>query len=186
MNARALTTALTVATAVVAFGISTGSAQAIAWIHRTAGSFSCYIPSSNWQVIGNKNGIDVTSPTGDEDVSFGQTAWPAVVTTQAVAAQTLALSARSGSLTNTSITGRGAASQAAPGITMQRFNVQGTHHWVNGTGPIVGYMLVTVFNRVGARGFSTSLVFAPTAKANADGAMLEYMRAHITYYGTNP
>jgi NitT/TauT family transport system substrate-binding protein len=185
MNAR-FVSFLAAAVAIAGFAATSAPAAAITWIHKTVGSFSCYIPASTWQVVGNKNGVDISSPTGDEDVSFGQTAWPAVVTTQAVATQMLTLSARSGSLTNGSITGRGAASQTAAGITMQRFNFQGVHHWVNGTEPVVGYMIVTVFNHLGARGYSVSLVEAPTAKANADSAMLEFIRGHITYYGANP
>jgi len=186
MNARSFAIRVAAASAIAGFAASTAPAEAVTWIHKTAGAFSCYVPAAGWQVVGNNNGIDISSPTGDEGVSFAQTAWPAAVTTQAVATQMLNLSARDGSLTNASITGRGAASQPAGGVTMQRFAFKGTHHWVNGTEPVVGYMLVTVFNRALTRGYSISLVTAPTAKASADAAMLEFIRGHITFYGKAP
>ncbi|MGB8265462.1 MAG: hypothetical protein WCE44_04005 [Candidatus Velthaea sp.] len=174
------------AVALAAFAAVAAPAGAVDWIHKNAGSFSYFVPSADWQATGNANGIDISSPTGDEDVSFAQSAWPGAVTTQGVVTLVLTQWARSGSLTNSSITGRGAVSQMSPGITTQRFTFQGVHHWVNGTQPVTGYMLVTAFNRVSARGFSTSLVYAPTAKASADAATLEFIRAHITYYGKAP
>jgi hypothetical protein len=186
MNARSCVIRLAAVSAVAGFATLTAPAEAVNWIHKTAGAFSCYVPAANWQVVGNNSGVDISSPTGDEDVSFAQTAWPDAVTTQAVATQVLNLSARSGSLTNASITGRGAASQLAAGVTVQRFTYQGVHHWVNGTAPVVGYILVTVFNRALSRGYSVSLVTVPTAKANADGSMLEFIRGHITFYGKAP
>jgi hypothetical protein len=161
-------------------------AGAVAWIHKSVGAFSCYIPSSDWRVVGNNNGIDITSPTGDEDVSFAQTAWPAAVTTTAVASQVLNIFVRNGSLSNASVTSRGATSTIANGVTAQRVGFQGVHHWVNGTEPVVGYMIVTAFNLGLTHGYSVSLVFAPAAKAAADATTLEFMRGHITYYGKAP
>ncbi len=41
------------------------------WVHRDGRWFSYFVPNNDWQASESANGIDISSPTGDEIVSYG-------------------------------------------------------------------------------------------------------------------
>jgi hypothetical protein len=51
------------------------------WVHVAHANWAYWVPNNNWRDAYNDNGIDISSPIGDADVSFGFAYGPLVPTT---------------------------------------------------------------------------------------------------------
>ena len=136
------------------------------WAHRDGRWFSYFLPTENWLVVETANGIDITSPTGEEGTSYAFAAGGLTLAQvegfvfQAMGATNAAIVARQGA--------RGPFGAETVEFTAQRNGMQ-----VHG-------MLVAQAN---GSWFSTYMVMAPAQRWQQDAATLLMIRKHVTYMG---
>jgi hypothetical protein len=153
------------------------------WVVKETQDFMCLVPNTSWRVLATDGGIDISSQSGEEDVSFATGGWTgAQLPPATLAANTINfMSYASGDLVNASISASGNQTKTTAG-TVQRFNFNAVHSWADGTQPVVGYMYVLTSRT----SWQVSRLYLPPAKVSADGQLLEYIRTHITVSGRTP
>src|SRR5579871_6554094 len=93
------------------------------WVVKETQLFTSLVPSSSWRVLATDGGIDISSPSADEDVSFAMGGWTGGPLSPATLAerQINFMSYTSGDLLNPSISANGSPKNTTAG-TIQRFD----------------------------------------------------------------
>jgi hypothetical protein len=144
-------------------------------VHWQGKHFACWIPNRQWQVTEGANALDISSPTGDEIVSFDYSAWPRLPTLSQVGT----LVVRSLGMTNVHLLKAGPHYTVAPGVTQR--DVELTAIWQGRT----WHAIVTegTDQRGYSTGFHAYLQLAPADEWRADAATLAFIRDHIVVFG---
>ena len=163
-----------------ALAILTGipvTVSAANWVQKSTEAFVCLVPDSSWRVVGTESGVDITSPSADEDVRLSNDFWSKPLPIGSVAENAIREAMASGELTGATTEAQGAPARSATEL-VQRFNFTGVHRWFGGVQPIRGYMIVTTSRA----GWQVSWLYAPAVKFQTDVSMLEFIRTNITPY----
>lgn len=154
--------------------LAAGATAATAYVHWEGRYFSAFLPAKNWRVVENQNGIDITSPVGDEYVSFGYAGNAPSLPTLS---QVRALAVRALGFRNVRYLKVGAP--YAVGSTARQQNTELTATWRGAT----WHAIVTagVDDANGVLGYHTYLVAAVAPKWEHDAATLAFVRGHIAF-----
>lgn len=155
-------------------GQPSGDAASMAgWVHRDDGKFAYFVPDDKWIGVESMSGIDISSPTGNADVSLAFVYGPLVPTTvQGVEALAFAI------FSNVSIVNQSAI---GPGPLGSRRTTEFTAVWKAGAN-VHGILTADVGNQV----IDAYLIMANTADWPQLAVTLQLIRDHITYFGRSP
>lgn len=159
----------------LALGLASAASAASTWVHWEGQHFGIFIPNAKWQVVEQPKGVDISSPIGDQIVSF--------VTAQQPSPWTLV------QVRNLVFTDAGMKSiryvkvgrPYAVGSTSRQQDFEFTTRWRGGTwhGILTSGVTSTGFTY----GIHAYLRIAHTARWKGALPTLTYIRNHITFYG---
>lgn len=150
------------------------------WVRREVANWIYWVPTSRWVASHNKNGIDVSSPTGDIIVSQGWASSPIPLSLPDVIAylfdpanipELTRLKLRRGPVTGT------------PGDQRQTVTWTATRqHPIKGPQAVRGSTSIHVFTvGVGAYGFQVASMMAPTNQWKPSLRTMRIVQANIRY-----
>jgi hypothetical protein len=173
---------------VLALAVPTAAIGASSWVHWQGRWFTCWIPNNSWQVAEGANNLNISSPTGTDIVTYQYaTNAPAPVTPLYVAGLVFRNQNQDlHPLSDVRIIHRSAVTSFAGG-QRQVFEWTGTRHYrTGGTQRVHGIVIADSFANyaTGAYGFEAYAKASPEATWRSHRALLEYIRAHMTFYGT--
>lgn len=151
------------------------------WVRREVPNWIYWVPNGKWVAAHTKNGIDVSSPTGDLVVSSGWSSSPVSVTIPDVIAY-LFSPANTGEVANVRITKKGKIT-GRPGDQKQTVAWTGVRrHPIKGNQAVKGSTQVHVFTvGYGAYGFTVESMMAPTRQWNASLPTMRIILGNIRY-----
>jgi hypothetical protein len=157
------------------------------WVHWQGRWFSCWVPTSAWQVVEGQNGLDVSSSTGTDVVTYQYaTNAPAPVTPAWVAALIFRYQNEDlHPLSGVRIVARSGVSGIAGG-QRQVFEWTGIRHYrTGGSEAAHGIVVADSFANyaTGAYAYEAYAEASPAASWRSHRALLDAIRAHITFYG---
>lgn len=149
------------------------------WIRREVPNWIYWAPSRKWVATHNKNGIEVSSPTGDIVVSYGWAPSAYQLTTREVIDYVIS---NASELSNVRITKLGKVT-GPPGNQKQTVSWRGERqHPLKGRQSVKGMGEVHVFTvGFGAYGFSSKGYMAPVAQWNANLSTMRTILRWIKY-----
>ena len=165
---------LLVLTVLGALTLAAGATAASAYVHWEGRYFSAFLPAKNWQVVENQNGIDITSPVGDEYVSFGYVGNTPNLPTLS---QVRTLIVRALGFRNVRYVKVGAP--YAVGSSARQQNTELTASWHGATWHAIVTAGVDQAN--GVLGYHTYLVASVASKWTRDASTLAFVRGHIAF-----
>jgi hypothetical protein len=140
------------------------------WVHREGRSFTYFVPHKDWLATETTNGIDLSSPTGDDLVSFAY-----VIGSQKTPQQVQSTVFQGAGIRNVMIVNRHEPLDSGSNVT-QTIEFSG----VSKTNSAIHGMLTA---QVSARWFSADLVMAPESMWQKDARTLQAVRDHTTFMG---
>lgn len=151
------------------------------WVRREVPNWIYWVPNGKWVASHTKNGIDVSSPTGDIVVSSGWSSSPIAVTIPEVVAY-LFSPANTSNFVSLRITKKGKIT-GRPGDQKQTVAWAGVRrHPTKGNQAVKGSVQVHVFTvGYGAYGFTTEGMMAPTRQWNASLPTMRIILGNIRY-----
>jgi hypothetical protein len=156
-------------------GQPSGDAASMAgWVHRDDGKFAYFVPDDKWIGVESMSGIDISSPTGNADVSLAFAYGPLVPTTvQGVEALAFTI------FSNVSVKTQSAI---GPGPLGSRRTTEFTAVWKATGNNVHGILNADVGNQV----IDAYLIMANTGDWPQMAVTLQLIRDHITYFGRSP
>jgi hypothetical protein len=153
-------------------GPASGDAVSMAgWVHRDDGKFAYFVPNDKWIGVESMSGIDISSPTGNADVSLAFVYGPLVPTTvQGVEALAFTI------FSNVSVVNQSAIGAGPLG---SRRTTEFTGVWKATGANVHGTLNADVGNQV----IDAYLIMANTADWPQMAVTLQLIRDHITYFG---
>jgi hypothetical protein len=173
-----------------ALALPVTAAAGASWVHWKGHWFSAWVPNDAWQVVEGQNNLNISSPTGSDIVTYQYaTNAPAPVTPLWVASQVFRYQNQDlHPLSNVRVIGRSAVSTIPGGGQRQVFEWTGVRHDADRASEAVrGTVIAESFanEAIGAYGYDTYAKAAPQRLWRARRAQLEYIRAHMSFYGVS-
>lgn len=151
------------------------------WVRREVPNWIYWTPSRQWVATHTKNGIDVSSPTGDIVVNQGWSSWGYQLTTKE-AIELIFSPSNTRDFSNLRITKRSKVT-GRPGDQKQTVTWTGVRrHPLKGNQSVKGVTEVHVFVAgFGAYGFAVKGYMAPVAQWKSSLGTMRTILRHITY-----
>jgi hypothetical protein len=148
------------------------------WVHKDGQYFTYWLPNNDWQAVETSHALDITSPTGLYDVSFGSAETVMPTTTQQIFQTIIAghaqdmtkwKSLQTSPVTQTPLGTR----QVIEFTAMHRYPLQG---WQ----PIRGIAIADALSPGIGYGLDATIMYAPTKSWSKQYATLDRIRTNIT------
>lgn len=149
------------------------------WLHKDGRNFTYWVPTKDWQAVETQNAIDITSPTGLYEVSYGFA--PSITAMTPSQFLTLFEQGHAGDTSNWRILQSSPVTTTPAGTQRQAFEFTATHVYpLQGAVPIHGILVADSVTRSPGTGIIATVMFAPTSQWKKQASTLDRIRTNIT------